>query len=256
MPIIKILNFPPLSYAGTEAIKTLCTNLTFSGDGVKRIMITSCHAAEGKSTISMNVMRTMAKLGKKVVLVDADLRRSTIQQHYGLQLPAPDSPGLTHLLAGMVREEDVLYATDIPGASIIPVVKTVSSSLSLLNSDKLGKLLDLLAQYFDYVIVDAPPIGALIDAAQIARFCDGTLLIVNYNTVRKQELVDAKQQLEATGCPILGTVINQAQFDSYINRKYYYKSYYSHYSTYYDKSGDKAAKKGRASKTKDRQGQA
>lgn len=245
MATIKILGFPPLSYAGTEAINTLCTNLTFSGDGIKRIMITSCHAAEGKSTISMNIMRTMAKLGKKVVLVDADLRRSMITKDYKLQFPSPDCLGLTHLLAGMAREEEVLYATDIPGASIVPVMKTVSSSLSLLNSNKMEKLLELLAQYFDYVIVDAPPIGALIDAAQIARYCDGTLLVVSYNSVRKQELIDAKQQLEATGCPILGTVINQAEFDAYINRKYYYKSYYNSYyqsSSYQTKQSRRAGK--------------
>ena len=245
MATVKILGFPPLSYAGTEAINTLCTNLTFSGDGIKRIMVTSCHASEGKSTISMNIMRTMAKLGKKVVLVDADLRRSVIAQEYKLQFPSPDCLGLTHLLAGMAREEEVLYATDIPGASIVPVMKTVSSSLSLLNSNRMEKLLDLLAQYFDYVIVDAPPIGALIDAAQIARYCDGTLLVVSYNTVRKQELIDAKQQLEATGCPILGTVINQAEFDAYINRKYYYKSYYNSYyqsSSYQTKQSHRAGK--------------
>lgn len=245
MATINILDFPPLSYAGTEAINTLCTNLTFSGDGIKRIMITSCHASEGKSTISMNIMRTMAKLGKKVVLVDGDLRRSMITKDYKLQFPSPDCLGLTHLLAGMAREEEVLYATDIPGASIVPVMKTVSSSLSLLNSNKMEKLLDLLAQYFDYVIVDAPPIGALIDAAQIARYCDGTLLVVSYNTVRKQELIDAKQQLEATGCPILGTVINQAEFDAYINRKYYYKSYYNSYyqsSSYQNKTSRRQGK--------------
>lgn len=245
MATIKILGFPPLSYAGTEAINTLCTNLTFSGDGIKRIMVTSCHASEGKSTISMNIMRTMARLGKKVVLVDADLRRSMITKDYKLQFPSPDCLGLTHLLAGMAREEEVLYATDIPGASIVPVMKTVSSSLSLLNSNKMEKLLELLAQYFDYVIVDAPPIGALIDAAQIARYCDGTLLVVSYNTVRKQELIDAKQQLEATGCPILGTVINQAEFDAYINRKYYYKSYYNSYyqsSSYQTKQSRRAGK--------------
>lgn len=245
MATIKILGFPPLSYAGTEAINTLCTNLTFSGDGIKRIMVTSCHASEGKSTISMNIMRTMARLGKKVVLVDADLRRSMITKDYKLQFPSPDCLGLTHLLAGMAREEEVLYATDIPGASIVPVMKTVSSSLSLLNSNKMEKLLELLAQYFDYVIVDAPPIGALIDAAQIARYCDGTLLVVSYNTVRKQELIDAKQQLEATGCPILGTVINQAEFDAYINRKYYYKSYYNSYyqsSSYQTKQSRRTGK--------------
>ena len=95
------------------------------------------------------------------------------------------------------------------------------------------------------MIVDAPPIGALIDAAQIARFCDGILMIVNYDAVRKKELVDAQKQLEQTGCPILGTVINQARLDSFLNRKYYYKSYYySHYDQAYEKAQRTGKKKG------------
>ena len=245
MKAVQISQFPDLSYAGTEAINTLCTNLTFSGSNVKRIMITSCHASEGKTMISMNVMRTMARIGKKVVLVDADLRRSVITQKYGLRFEGEAPSGLTHLLAGMADEADVVYSTDIEGACIVPVVKTVNQSLSLLNSDKLKDLLESLAEYFDYVIVDAPPIGALIDAAQIARHCDGTLLVVNYNAVRKKELTDACQQLAQTGCPILGTVINQASLDSYLSRKYYYKSYYySHYDRYYNAEGGSSGKKG------------
>lgn len=244
MKTLQISKFPELSYAGTEAINTLCTNLTFSGDGIKRIMITSCHASEGKTMISMNILRTMAKLGKKVVLVDADLRRSMIKTKYGLNFRETNPQGLTHLLAGMAEEADVVYATDIEGACIVPVIKTVNQSLSLLNSDKMKTLLESLAEYFDYVIVDAPPIGALIDAAQIARHCDGTLLVVNYNAVRKKELADACNQLNQTGCPILGTVINQAALDSYLNRKYYYKSYYySHYDRYYNAGKETDKKK-------------
>ncbi len=244
MKTLQISKFPDLSYAGTEAINTLCTNLTFSGDGIKRIMITSCHASEGKTMISMNILRTMAKLGKKVVLVDADLRRSMVKQKYGLLFQDSNPSGLTHLLAGMAEETDVVYSTDIENAFIVPVIKTVNQSLSLLNSEKMKNLLDSLAEYFDYVIVDAPPIGALIDAAQIARNCDGTLLVVNYNAVRKKELQDACRQLEQTGCPILGTVINQAALDSYLNRKYYYKSYYnSHYDKYYNASDGKERKR-------------
>lgn len=233
MKKLRFSAFPPLSYAGSEAINTLCTNLTFSGNGIKKIMISSCHASEGKTTITMNVLRTMAKLGKRVVLVDCDLRRSTIVKHFGVEFEsAGEVYGTTHLLAGMATEEDALYETDIPGAYIVPVIKTVRNSLSLLNSDRMKQLLDWLAEYFDYVLVDAPPIGALIDAAQIARYCDGTLLVVNYNAVTKKELADAKTQIEQSGCPILGTVINQAAFDSYLNRKYYYKSYYYNYYYY------------------------
>ncbi len=75
--------FPTLSYAGGEALNTLCTNLSFSGENVKKIMVTSCRAAEGTSFLSMNIMRTMAKFGKTVALVDADLRRSMISSQYG-----------------------------------------------------------------------------------------------------------------------------------------------------------------------------
>ena len=244
---VLIDHFPALSYAATESVNTLCTNMTFSGDGIKKIMITSCHASEGKTMLSMNILRTMAGLGKRVVLVDADLRRSLIRSRYSLRFQHDEPNGLTHLLAGMCGEDDVLYETNIPNAYLVPVTKTVTNSLSLLNSDKLVNLLDDLAQVFDYVIVDAPPIGALIDAAQIGRYCDGALLVINYNSVRKRELIDAQQQLEQTGKPILGTVINQARFDTYINRKYYYKSYYySHYDNYYNKQNDEKGNKGDA----------
>ena len=79
----------------------------------------------------------------------------------------------------------------------------------------------------DYVIVDAPPLGAIIDAAEIAKSCDGTLIVVNYDSVRRQELINVKEQLEQTECPILGTVLNMVEFDNYLSKKYYYKSYYS-----------------------------
>ena len=117
--------------------------------------------------------------------------------------------------------------------------------MPLINSPKLRELLDFLADNVDYVIVDAPPVGAVIDAAQIAKSCDGTLIVVNYNQVRRQELIDVRDQLEQTGCPILGTVMNQVKFDNYLGRKYYYKSYYSNYG-YYKKEDAKEPKKGKA----------
>ena len=98
----------------------------------------------------------------------------------------------------------------------------------------------MLAKMADYVIVDAPPVGMVIDAAEIAKACDGTLIAVNYNDVSRQELLDVKQQIEQTGCPILGTVLNQVDYDNYMGRKYY-KSYskygkYGYYKKYYKRS--------------------
>ena len=250
MNALIIRRFPPLSYACDEAVNTLCTNLSFAGENVKRIMITSCHASEGKSFLSMNVMRTLAKLGKTVVLVDADLRRSMIGPKYALQFAQEQSSGLAHYLAGMASENEIVYATNIPRAYMVPVGREISNSLSLLASPRFDELLASLAKKADYVIVDAPPLGAIIDAAEIAKSCDGSLIVVNYDSVRRQELINVKEQLEQTECPILGTVLNMVKFDNYLSKKYYYKSYYSYGYGAYDKAPHRG--KNTASKAKDK----
>lgn len=244
MRTLNIREFPPLSYACNEAVNTLCTNLSFAGAEVKKIMITSCHAAEGKSFLSMNIMRMFAKFGKTVVLIDADMRRSMISARYMLDYDSAEEKwGLSHMLAGMVTEEQVLYQTNIAGAYMVPVGREVSNPLPLLNAPRFAQLLDHLAQQVDYVIVDAPPVGMVIDAAQIAKNCDGSLIVVNYNSVRRQELIDVKEQLEQTGCPILGTVLNMVDYDNYLSKKYYYRSYYSAYERYEIKPPKKGATK-------------
>ncbi|MBR3740452.1 MAG: CpsD/CapB family tyrosine-protein kinase [Clostridia bacterium] len=240
MKRLSINQFSPLSYAGAEAVNMLCTNLSFSGENVKKILMTSCHASEGKSYLAMNTMRTMAKLGKRVVLVDADLRRSVIAQQYALQFDGEEQAvGLSHFLAGMADEDQVIFETNLSGAYMVPVGRKVSNSLPLLNSQRFQRLLDDLAGQFDYVIIDAPPIGIVIDAAQIAKFCDGTVLVVGYNAVRRQELIDARDQIAQTGCPILGAVMNMTEYDSYLSKKYSYKSYYAHYGYYTNTEGSR-----------------
>lgn len=246
---LNIGRFPPLGYAVAEAVNTLCTNLSFSGENVKKIMITSSHASEGKSYLTMNIMRTMAKLGRTVALVDADLRRSVIASRYGFQYSNPErKPGLAHFLAGKAEEEDVIYRTNIEGAYLVPTGREVSNPLPLLNTPRFERLLDDLARQVDCVLVDAPPVGLVIDAAQIAKYCDGTLIVVNYNAVRRQELIDVKNQMEQTGCPILGTALNMVEYDSYLSKKYY-KSYYSNYESYeYEPQTERRGKAGRSKK--------
>ena len=230
MELLEFTRFETLDYACTEALNTLCTNLSFAGSRYVKIMVTSHQPGEGKSFITMNMMRTLADLGKKVVMVDADLRRSTLSTRYGIRTQNAQSRGLTHYLAGMCEIDDVLHKTDIDGAYIVPMRHEVSNSLSLLNTPRLAQLLNELAEDFDFVLVDAPPVGVLIDAAEIARFCDGTLLVVSYNTVRRKELNECKRQIELAGCKVLGAVLNKMTFDTYSSKKYYNKSYYSYYS--------------------------
>ena len=230
MRSLLIRDFPVLGFAASEAVNTLCTNLSFSGEQVRKILITSCRAEEGKSFLAMNILRTMASLGRKTVLVDCDLRRSVIAQKYGLEFPEPNKPlGLTHLLAGMAEKDDVIYETNVPGAWMVPVGQKVSNPLQLLNSERMNQLLEHLSARFDYVFVDAPPIGVVIDAAQIAKACDGILLAVGYNSVRRQELIEAQVRLSKTGCPILGTVLNKITADEFKRKKYGYAAYDSRF---------------------------
>lgn len=236
---LEFRKLPQLSYPVNEAFNTLSTNVSFLGLDIKKIMLTSSHASEGKSFTSITLCRKLAERGKRVVLVDTDLRRSMITTVYGVQF-APDSKkqGLSHYLAGIAEKEEVLFNTNVPGMDFIPMGHELLNPIPLLSSERFQNLLDGLAEQYDYVIVDAAPVGVVIDAAEIAKVCDGILLVVSYNQVHRQELIDAKNQLEQTGCPIFGTILNQVDYEGFANKKYYYKSHYSSYYKAYEKEAE------------------
>lgn len=227
---LEIRNFPSLEYECEEAINSLCTLLTASGENIKKIVVTSCHEGEGKTWISMNVARKLSQLGMRVALMEADLRRGAIVENYSLLFEGEQRvPGLTEYLAGRTELKNILYETDIDNVYMIPSGANVSNSLAFISSPRVPALLDMMAQKFDYIIVDAPPAGLISDAVQLAKSCDGALITVQYNTVRRRELGSVLEQLEQVGCPVLGTVLNKVEYDSYMNKRYYYKSYYTRY---------------------------
>ncbi len=221
-----------LDYSGAEALNTICSNLSFAGRDLKKIVMTSCTADDGKSFMAMHTMRNLAKRGRRVVLVDADLRRSYLVRKYDIETD-DEWRGLAHYLAGYCGIDDVLYETDLDGACIVPAGRDVTNPVPLLDTPYFATLLDQLVEQFDTVLVDAPPVGLVIDAAEIARSCDGVVFVVEYNKTRRRELMDAKHQMKQAGCPILGCVINKVSFDSLSAKKYYNKSYYSHYNSEY-----------------------
>jgi len=234
---LQITHFNELDYSCKEALNTLCANISFLGSDIKKIMVTSSQVSEGKSFLAMNMMRTLAGLGKSVVYIDADLRRSYISNKYKLKFTS-NTQGLAHYLAGMCNVEDILYSTDIVGAYMVPVGRTITNSLPLLSTTRLKELLDALARTYDVILIDAPPLGLIIDAAEIAKSCDGALLIVSYNKVSRQELNDIKNQIITAGCKVLGVVINGVTFDTLSSKRFYYRSYYSHNTQYYATEDD------------------
>ena len=215
----RIKRFNALDYTGTEAINTICTNLSFSGRDCKRIAFTSFMPGAGKTYMCLNILHNMAKRGKRVLMIDADLRRSSVVSQLRLETEG-EMYGLAHYLAGHCELGDCIYEIDTP---------------------YFGEMLDHLAPQFDLVLIDTPPVGVVVDAAEIAKRCDGAVLVVNYNATRRRELVEAKRQMEQSGCPIIGCIINKVTFDTLSAKKYYNKAYYSHYykSGYYGKKNDK-----------------
>ena len=207
---LEISKFPTLEYAANEAFNTLSTSLFYCGTDIKTILITSRYAVEGKSFVSMNLMRTLASLNKRVVLLDTDLRRSGIVGRFRIRFDTSAPMGLAQYLAGMCQMKDILYGTNIPNAYMIPIGREVSSSLQLLSSERMPELMEQLRSTFDVVLVDSPPAAVIEDAVEIG---------------------DVKAAIEKTGCKVLGAVLNNVDFDAYSNRKYYYKS--ERYTYYY-----------------------
>ena len=244
---MEIRRFEQPEYHVKEAINTLCTNLFFAGGDIKKIMITSSRPQEGKSFVTMSLMRALAGLGMKVVLVDADIRASRLVSRYGIRVHMPEDEkylGLTGYLAGVCGIDKVLAQTDIPGASMILAGRTVSNSLPLLNTPRLKNLLDHLAERFDVVLVDAAPVGTIIDAARVVSSCDGTLFVIHSDETRASELQESIRQIERMGSPICGYVLNQFDERKYGGKGRYGKSYYrNYYHASDDDDGEMPAKR-------------
>lgn len=232
---LEISNFPQLDYVCNEAMNTLCTNLSYCGKDIHKIMITSRYAGEGKSFVSVNLMRTFSQLGKRTVLVDSDLRASGIQSDYRLRYSTQNHYGLSEYLSGICSLNEAIYQTNLPNTYMIPAGHEAPNPLQLLDTQAMSDLIDQLAEQFDVVLVDTPPVGVLADAVALAKFCDGALLVVGYCKGKQQEIGDAVDNIKQTGCKVLGAVLNGVKFNSMSNRHYYYSSerYASHYNERY-----------------------
>ena len=235
MPALEIAHFPKNDFVSHEAMNTLCTNLSYCGQNVRKVMITSRYAGEGKSYVSMNLMRTLARLGRRVVLVDTDLRASGIQADYQLRYSSEKHYGLTDYLSGHCCIAEALYQTNIPGAYMIPAGHEAPNPLQLLDTEAMKNLVDWLSTQFDMVLIDTPPVGVLVDAVAMAKFCDGALLVVGYRKGNQSEIGEAAHHIRQTGCKMLGAVLNGVKFRTLSNKHYYYSSerYSSHYSKRY-----------------------
>lgn len=205
-----------------EAIKTLRTNIQFSGKDIKTILVTSCFENEGKSDITLSLAQELGSIGKRVLLLDADIRKSSYQSRFRVD---SEIIGLSQYLSGQVAGRGLIYATSFPNVHIIFAGPTAPNPSELLNEDNFSILVNEAAECYDYVIIDTPPIGTIIDAAIVGRGCDGAILVIESEAVSYKTAQKAKAQLEKSGCRILGAVLNKVD----TKKDKYYSKYYSKY---------------------------
>lgn len=232
MKQLQLKSIPSLPYHSKEAINRLRVNLSYCGAQYKRIMITSSVPDEGKSFTTVNLWRAMAEAGKHVLLIDADVRRSTLRTRYQMSVGREQHPvGLVNYLAGQVPLADIIYSTSIPNADIIPVFRNIANPTLLLTSPLFGIMMDTLVDQYDYIFIDTPPLDSVSDGLQIAPHCDGALLVVHCGTTPRKLIDSSIKQLEAINCPLIGTVLNQVEMNT---SPYYYRySRYGYYHKYY-----------------------
>lgn len=228
MEIINVSRMIPKDFRASEAMKTLRTNLVFSGPSVRAIGLTSYGAAEGKSTISFQLAVSFAQTGKRVLLVDADLRRSVLANR--LQVKSKPE-GLSHYLTGQANVSELLCQTDMPGFYIMFAGTRVPNSTELLGSENFAKLIPALKEAFDYVIIDTAPLGQVIDCAVMAPYLDGVAMVIDSTNNSYKLERKIKHQIEKSGGKVLGAILNQVDFSLQ-------RGYYGHYYDDYYKQED------------------
>lgn len=221
-----------LDFRSNEAYKTLRTNISFCGDDVKVVAFTSSTPNEGKSVVSIRIAEAFGEDEKKVLFIDADIRKSVLLSRYGAD---NETKGLTHYLAGKATMDDVIYETSIKNVDMIFTGPVAPNPSELLGNSKFANLIAKAREEYDYVILDCPPIGSVIDAAVIAKQCDGAVLVIESNNVSYKMIQKVKSQLEKSGCRILGAVLNKVEVGGkgYGYGKYYGRYYGKHYGGYY-----------------------
>lgn len=226
MQFVLLENISELEYAMKESLRALKTNIQFCGDDIQTILVTSTIPNEGKSTVTIDLARSLTESGKRVLLVDTDMRKSVLIGRLRAKNAAGgEIYGLSHFLSGQRKLDEVLYSTDIQKLSIIFAGPSVPNPTEILDKKYFRELIDFGKEHFDYVLLDCAPLGAAIDAAVAAKYCDGAIMVIAQGIASGRMISGAKKQLEASGVRILGAVLNKVKIKK-SEYGHYYGSYY------------------------------
>ncbi|OJF91864.1 CpsD/CapB family tyrosine-protein kinase [Alkalibacterium sp. 20] len=217
-PGLVVVNKP--SSVISEQFRTIRTNIQFSmiDEAIRTMVVTSAGPGAGKSTVAANLASTFASEDKRVLLVDADLRKPTVHKTFKVR----NSDGLTLLLTDkQAHVEDVVYRTHTEGLYILTSGAIPPNPAELLSSKRMEELKREMLDYFDMIIFDTPPVLAVTDAQVLASKTDGVLIVIPKGQASKEEMHKAKDLLDKVKANILGAVLNRVE-KSDDNYYYYY----------------------------------
>lgn len=215
-----------------EYYNSIRTNIQFSGRNLKVIALTSAQPGEGKSTTATNLAISFAKAGFRTLLIDADTRNSVMS---GTFKSKERYQGLTSFLSGNAELSDVICDTSIDNLMILPAGQVPPNPTSLIQNDNFKSMIEIVRGLYDYVIIDTPPLGLVIDAAILAHYSDASLLVVKAGADKRRTVTKLKEQLEQSGSVFLGVILNK--YDIHLDKYGSYGSYGSYGN--YGKSEEK-----------------
>lgn len=211
-----------LSFAATEAYKLLRTNLLFSfpDDGKCKIVgVTSSLRGEGKSTTAINLAYSIAETGRKVLLIEADMRMPVLAERLSL----PKGKGLSNVLVGMCSLREALQVDSTSGnLYVIPSGDIPPNPSELLGSQRMTECLNYLANTFDYILIDLPPIQAVTDSLVVSKLVNGMILVVRRNHTERRILDNTIRQLQQVDAKVLGLVMTHGEVAVKNYKKYGY----------------------------------
>jgi capsular exopolysaccharide synthesis family protein len=224
-PAVQVFHRPKSHIA--ERFRTVRTSLFFAEktNNVRVVQITSPHQGDGKTTVAANLAVAIAQAGKRVILIDADLRRPAVFRAMGID----NSRGLAQVLGEDANPDDVILETDIPGLHVMPTGGTPHNPSELFTTTKFDELLNTLKVEYDYVLVDTPPLLVVSDARIVATRVDGVVVVMQLGHSRMQELVACRDELAAVDASVLGVVANRCSR----GQAYGYGYGYGYYGSYY-----------------------
>lgn len=203
-----------------EYYNAIRTNIQFSGRNLKVITLTSAQTGEGKSTTATNLAISFAKAGFRTLLIDADTRNSVMS---GTFKSKERYDGLTSYLSGNAELSDVVCDTTVDNLMVIPAGQVPPNPTSLIQNDNFKSMIETVRGLYDYVIIDTPPLGLVIDAAILAHHSDASLLVVKAGADKRRTVTKLKEQLEQSDSVFLGVILNK--YDIHLDNYGSYGSY-------------------------------